>query len=169
MNSHSGQISFPGGKADPSDTDLVHTALRETFEEVGVPLDRERVVGRLDDAWSVSRRLVYPYVAVSESEPSFTPNPAEVSRLLVGELSNLLEPDALQTRKLSFEGIEFIDQTYTVEGETVWGLTADILTEFLDWLRDSPEPGHRAHKREEELVAFLQRFPKDGSMDRGNS
>lgn len=166
MRSHSGQISFPGGKADPDDRDLLETALRETREEVGVDVPRDAVMGRLDEAWSVSRRVVHSFVALLPERPAFTPNPDEVEFMLEANLQELLLPEALVTRSLRYEGIDFTDQTYTVNHKTIWGLTSDILTEFLDWIRDTPDLGHRGAQRETELRQFLDVFPDSGTMER---
>lgn len=166
LPSHSGQVSFPGGGAEPQDKTLVDTAIRETWEETGITLTHDSIVGRLDDAWSVSRRHVIPYVALLEEPVSVRPNPNEVSRIFHGSLQRLIRPEALNIRTLTFEGVDFTDQVYEVDGETVWGLTSDILTEFLDWMRDTPEPGHRCIYREQELDEFLKRFPERGGMER---
>lgn len=166
LRSHSGQISFPGGKADPEDRDLIETALRETMEEIGVEVSRNEVVGRLDEAWSVSRRIVHSFVAIVPQRPVFAPNPDEVEFMIEANVQDLLRPGALITRPLSFQGIDFTDQTYTVNHKLIWGLTADILTEFLEWIRDTPDPGHRGTERESELRQFLEVFPNSGTIER---
>ena len=127
---HSGEVSFPGGKAEPDDLDAAATALREAAEEIGLdPIAAGvRVVGRLDEVFiPVSDFRIVPIVAVAERSPTLQPNPAEVARILTPPVTAFL-PDA---------DVEIVERTirdwplryggYRIEGLHVWGATARIL------------------------------------------
>ena len=93
---HSGEVSFPGGKAEPEDSDAVATALREASEEVGLDPDAAglRVVGRLGGLWiPVSDYAVTPIIALAPRRPELTPSPAEVVRIIEPPLATFV-PDA---------------------------------------------------------------------------
>lgn len=127
---HSGEMSLPGGKADPGDADAVATAIREAEEEVGLdPVAAGvEVVGRLDALWiPPSNFLVTPIVAVAARRPAFVPDPREVAAILEVPVTAFLpdvtpvivDPDP-RGRPLRYGA-------YLVEGRIVWGATAAIL------------------------------------------
>jgi 8-oxo-dGTP pyrophosphatase MutT (NUDIX family) len=127
---HSGEVSLPGGKAEPDDPGPVETALREAAEEVGLDATAAgvTVVGTLDEVFiPVSDFRITPVVAVAARAPLLTPNPAEVARILEPPVSVFL-PDApveivervIRDWPLRYGG-------YRIEGLHVWGATARIL------------------------------------------
>jgi 8-oxo-dGTP pyrophosphatase MutT (NUDIX family) len=127
---HSGEISFPGGRAEPDDADLVATALREAAEEIGLrPSDAGlRVVGTLEPFWiPVSNYLVTPVVAVASARPSLVAAPAEVARIIEAPLDAFLGgvPIKIVERTIGDWTIRY--GAYAVEGLLVWGATARIL------------------------------------------
>jgi 8-oxo-dGTP pyrophosphatase MutT (NUDIX family) len=130
---HSGEVSFPGGKAEPGDADLVDTALREAAEEVGLDAEAAgvRVVGLLDRFWiPVSDFEVTPVLAVTACRPTLIASADEVARIVEPPMSRFL-PDA---------PIEMVERTirdwplrygaFDVEGLSVWGATARILSQL---------------------------------------
>ncbi len=130
---HSGEVSFPGGKSEPDDADLIATALREAAEEVALDADAAlvRVVGPLEPFWiPVSDYAVTPVLAVAERRPVLAPAPAEVARIVEPPIARFL-PDA---------PIEIVERTigewplrygaYDVDGLSVWGATARILSQL---------------------------------------
>jgi 8-oxo-dGTP pyrophosphatase MutT (NUDIX family) len=130
---HSGEVSFPGGKSEPHDADIVATAIREAAEEVGLDAAAAglRVVGLLDRFWiPVSDYAVTPVLAVAERRPALVAAPAEVARIVEPPIARFL-PDA---------PIEMVERTigawplrygaYDVEGLSVWGATARILSQL---------------------------------------
>jgi 8-oxo-dGTP pyrophosphatase MutT (NUDIX family) len=130
---HSGEVSFPGGKAEPGDPDAVATALREATEEVGLDPDAAavRVLGQLDRLWiPVSDFAVTPVVAVAPRRPDMTPAPAEVVRIMEPAVARFL-PDApvVHVERLVREW-QVRYGHYEVEGLSVWGATARILSQL---------------------------------------
>ncbi len=130
---HAGQISFPGGKAELSDTCLQHTALRETEEEIGVPADRIRVLGRLSDLYiPVSNFQVHPFVGYLSAPPTYIPQPQEVERAFDVPFDRFFEPhlrkrtDIRLASRLTLKNVPYFD----VEGKVLWGATAMIISEL---------------------------------------
>ena len=130
---HSGEVSFPGGAAEPEDADIAATALREAAEEVGLdPVAAGvQVVARLERFWiPVSDFEVHPVVAVAARRPSLVASPAEVARIVEPRLDRFV-PDAPITileRTIRDWPLRF--GAYEVEGLTVWGATARILSQL---------------------------------------
>lgn len=134
---HKGQISFPGGAADASDLDAEATALRETFEEVGIPPNDVEVLGCLDDVRTVSDYRVTPVVgALADSPQGFTPSPFEVAEVLEIPLSHLLDPANYIEERRERDGTVWFAPSYEFGDYRVWGVTARILSEFLRLLQD---------------------------------
>ncbi|KAJ2083777.1 hypothetical protein H4R24_000548 [Coemansia sp. RSA 988] len=135
LNSHGGEVCFAGGKADESDGSLEHTALRETFEEIGLPEESITLVGRLPPAPNKSGSLrVHAFVGVVEQPldvGALCVNRDEVHRVFTLPLSHFYDPSK---RKLTaFRDGNVLIPQYTTDkrGLHVWGLTAFLLHEFL--------------------------------------
>jgi 8-oxo-dGTP pyrophosphatase MutT (NUDIX family) len=126
LPAHPGQVSLPGGMRDRSDSSLVDTALRETWEEVGIAAQRLRILGRLDDVNTVaSGFLIRPFVAVADGPITPVAQPDEVERVLEVPLSQILLVDAGLP-----VGTHVRTTRYPLGGEDVWGATARILRSF---------------------------------------
>lgn len=132
---HSGQIAFPGGKVEESDRDIIHTALREANEEVGVIMEHVNVIGRLTDVYiPVSNFLVSPVIGTIDYTPDFIPEPAEVADILEMNISFLKETEELIPQKLKLSsGVKIEVPTFQYQQKTIWGATALMLNE-LRWL-----------------------------------
>ncbi len=129
LRSHAGQISFPGGGADPGET-ATQTALREAREEVGLDSSQVRVLGQLPSAWvPVSGYEVTPVVATWSRPVALTPTaPHEVAQVLGLSISQLSDPDArlTATRPDGYRGPAFV-----VADWFIWGMTAHLLDALL--------------------------------------
>jgi 8-oxo-dGTP pyrophosphatase MutT (NUDIX family) len=133
---HSGQVSLPGGKTDPDDMGFEYTALRETYEEVGIKPEELRIIGKLTDLFiPVSRYMVHPYIAWSESIPICEPDPDEVKYILEVKLDDLLDEQNRKTKTMNLRGGDYEVPYLSLKGETVWGATAMILSEFTEIVR----------------------------------
>ncbi len=131
---HSRQISFPGGGLEEEDVDLAACAKRETEEEFGIPREQIQVLGALSELYiPVSRYLVQPFVGYLEQAPSYTPDPNEVDEIIEVRLEDLLNPDLRKLTNIkTSSGLTLKDIPYfDVEGKTVWGATAMMLSEFV--------------------------------------
>jgi 8-oxo-dGTP pyrophosphatase MutT (NUDIX family) len=127
---HSGEVSLPGGKADPGDVDAVATALREAAEEVGLDRDAAgvEVVGKLDALWiPPSNFLLTPVVAVAARRPAFVPDPREVAAILETPVAAFLPDVAPVIIDPDPRGRPLRYGAYLVQGRIVWGATAAIL------------------------------------------
>ena len=132
---HSGQIAFPGGKVEESDRDIIHTALREANEEVGVVMEHVNVLGRLTDVYiPVSNFLVSPVLGTIDYTPNFIPEPAEVADIIEMNISYLKETEELFPQKLKLSsGVRIEVPTFQYQQKTIWGATALMLNE-LRWV-----------------------------------
>lgn len=133
---HSGQVGFPGGKMEPSDPDILFTALREAEEEIGINASKVEVLGRLTDLYiPASNFLVSPVVGFVPEKPSFVPEQREVARIIVTEVISLFHPEVRKQTRLAVGGGMYLDTPYfAVEEEVVWGATAMILSELIQVL-----------------------------------
>lgn len=138
-STHGGQISFPGGTVEESDTDYVFTALREAEEEVGIPKDHAIVLGKLTELYiPPSNFMVYPTVAYMPHRPAFVADPKEVAAILEVPLTHLLDESIVEVKKVKMSGnttLSFDVPTYNIQGHTIWGATAMMLCEFLEVVR----------------------------------
>ena len=139
---HAGEISFPGGKPEPGDGDLLDTALRETLEEIGLPVGRRQVVGQLDPVSTAGTGFVIlPFVAVVDGDPLGALRAArgEVDEIIEFPLARLLgtmSPDGDPSHRAArLEALSF-----SLGGRTVWGASARILGQVARRLGCAP-PG----------------------------
>jgi 8-oxo-dGTP pyrophosphatase MutT (NUDIX family) len=133
LRHHKGQVSFPGGSFDPADGDLLNTALRESYEEVGIQPEHVSILGRLDDLSTFSTNFtISPFVGSIPYPYPFRPNPVEVAIVFDVPLSVFADPAVgrsyLRTRD---DGATIEDYEFHVNGEVIWGATARIIRHFL--------------------------------------
>ncbi|MCH9657621.1 CoA pyrophosphatase [archaeon] len=133
MKFHAGEISFPGGKLDPDDHDLLETALRETREELGLTINAEQVIGQLEPVVTLnSGFLILPFVSVVQEIPTLSAN-AEVEKILHIPLESFLKTQARDADPSH----NLIQEMYTFEyqDQIVWGASARILKQIQDCLK----------------------------------
>jgi len=130
---HSGEVSFPGGKAEPEDVDAVATAMREATEEVGLDPDAAgvTVVGRLDEFLiPVSDFRVRPIVAIADRTPAFIPDAREVRRIVIPPVDTFLPEAPIRMIERTIDGWSLRYGAYDVERLSVWGATARVLSQL---------------------------------------
>mgnify|MGYP000651322803 FL=1 len=139
LNSHAGEIAFPGGKQDPEDTSLTHTALRETWEEIGLDGDKVNIIGELDQIISKAGIRVYPFVGTIAEPVEFVLNPDELDELFTVPLGFFLEeePDFFEVRH---NGYGWRIPQYIYKEFRIWGLTAMILVNMMNLAFDKSYP-----------------------------
>lgn len=147
LNKHKGQISLPGGSCDPGDLDFTDTALRETHEELGIALEGIQVLGALSPMYvPPSNFLIHPIVAVTPTQPYFSPNVGEVAAIIEVPMSDLLNTAliSIQQRPATSMGGQLISvPTFYANGHYVWGATAMILAEFAELMQPTLSPERR--------------------------
>ena len=135
LNSHAGQISFPGGRQEPAEP-LEQTALREAHEEVAVLPGEVRLIGRMEALYiPPSDFQVHPFVGWSTQRPAFRPAATEVAEIIETPLSLLNNPAILATEPWQIRGQELDITFFRVGPHKVWGATAIMINEFLNRLR----------------------------------
>jgi 8-oxo-dGTP pyrophosphatase MutT (NUDIX family) len=135
VESHRGQISFPGGSLDPGET-TVAAALREAQEELGVDPAGVEVLGGLSPLYIPHTGFcVYPTVGYAAARPEFTPNPHEVAEVIEASLAHLLAPEASCEETWQLRGAPTTVPFYAVGPHKVWGATAMMLSELLALIR----------------------------------
>ena len=129
---HGGQISFPGGKNEDSDKDIIHTAIREAEEETGIDPKGISVLGTLTPLFiPVSNMIVTPVVAWTDKKPDFNHQPEEVVFLINAELSRFLDPSIIKIKPFEIRGEMINIKYFDYDGHVIWGATAMILNELL--------------------------------------
>jgi len=135
MRRHPGEISFPGGRHEPTDADLLATALRETEEEIGLAPSEVEVLGALQPTPTIATGYsVYPFVGVIEPGRSWSLSPREVARVLELSFEDLRAGYA--RRRLPRRGLPIRTDTYVVGDDLIWGATARMLADLFDRLGD---------------------------------
>lgn len=134
---HSGQIALPGGKAEPTDTNLETTAMREFFEETGSDKTPE-VIGKLTPVYiPVSKFMVQPYVAFLPERPKFNIHAREVQQLIEWPFTNFIDAETVkQTTIEPMPGLKLHTPYFDVQDKILWGATAMIMNE-LKWVINS--------------------------------
>lgn len=136
----SGHLALPGGRREPGDSDLVDTAIREVLEEVGMPLGRHQLAGRLVDVIprvpSLPPVAVRPYVFVAPSRPPLALN-SEVSEAEWVAVDHLLHTGTYRPVSLELRGEIREFPAYHLENSFVWGMTERILTDLVEEFRRS--------------------------------
>lgn len=136
VESHRGQVAFPGGMAEEHDADRVATALRESAEEIGLDPAKAIVLGRLSEMLTITGFRVTPVVAAIPWPCEFTLQSSEIAEVFDVPLARLLDPARREERRVSWQGIERNVLYYHVDSPApLWGATARMIEEFLELLR----------------------------------
>ena len=132
VGTHKGEVSFPGGAHEESDIDIMHTALRETWEEAGIRPEDVEVLGRFDDYFSIRRFHVATLVGVIPGDYDYKLNDDEIEECLDAPLALFYNKDYDRVENIEYDGKNVNIYYYLFEGFSIWGLTARILTEFSE-------------------------------------
>jgi len=139
VQTHKGQISFPGGMRE-GDEDLVTTALRETFEEVGIDESRIEILGRFHDYMSITRFRVTPFAGFIRGPFATKPQVREVAEVLQVPIGIFTDPKRLRIEKSMYVDSDPNVYFYSYGKDEIWGLTARIIKEFVETLHLDGKP-----------------------------
>jgi 8-oxo-dGTP pyrophosphatase MutT (NUDIX family) len=135
LKSHAGQVSFPGGRAEPGDASAEFTALREAQEEIGLVPDRVELLGRLPDYRTRTGFRVTPVVGVLAPPLELAPDPREVDSVFEVPLDFLLDPRNCERRTREFQGMTVGFYVYEYQRHVIWGATAGMLVNLYRMLQ----------------------------------
>jgi 8-oxo-dGTP pyrophosphatase MutT (NUDIX family) len=128
---HSGQIAFPGGRVEDTDLDLIDTALREAFEEVGVSCSRDNYIGSLTPVQiQISGFSVLPVITWIDHSPDFIMCEDEVKNIFTVDLMDLLESQTVRT--IEVRNLQIQAPCFVFSDKVVWGATAMVLRELKE-------------------------------------
>ena len=133
MKNHASQIAFPGGQFEPTDRNLMATALREAVEEVGINSDHVEIIGKLSPLYvRVSNFAIQAFIGWSQTIPLFKIDNTEVADFHIFSINDLANPVSFQNQKVNttFGITEF--PGFKVDDVFIWGATAMILAEFIE-------------------------------------
>jgi 8-oxo-dGTP pyrophosphatase MutT (NUDIX family) len=129
LRAHAGEVSLPGGAVDATDAGPEAAALREAWEEVGLPPADVRIVGTLDPVWIPGSNFeLVPFVGTLSSRPALVPHDAEVTAIVELPLAALWDPDVVGVEEVMARGVTLRAGAYRYGGVVVWGATAFTLS-----------------------------------------
>ena len=134
---HSAQIGFPGGKFEVDDSSIEYTALRETYEEVGVPIESVKVIKAMTEVYvPPSNFTVYPFMGITQETPNFVKQDDEVESIIELQLQHLFNNEnETSQRVMTSLSMEVEVPAFHLNGYLVWGATAMMLSEIKDLLK----------------------------------
>ena len=142
LNSHRGQVAFPGGGIDPKDPGPLEAALRESHEEIGLDPRHVRVLGQLDQVTAAADYLVTPFVGLIPFPYEFRLNPAETAAIFSVPISALLDPKFFSAEpRFSTRRSDPIYH-FHYQGWDIWGATARIIKQLLELAYDFETQEH---------------------------
>lgn len=137
LNSHSGEVALPGGMWEPSDSDLIHTALRESWEEVAMPPEAVDIRAQLPYRLTRLGVGVTPFVGVIPPNQSFIANPEELDSIFHVPITFFLDQGNAGSFPQAIDGQELWFPCYDFEEYRIWGMTLNVLLDFLNITMDA--------------------------------
>ena len=135
---HAGQMGLPGGRYEEKDENTLQTALRETFEEIGIEPEKIKVIGRLTGLYiPPSNFHVDPYIGFLAEKPDYKIDTREVKNVVELKVSDFFSANAIQWKDFKTHGSEKLTSApfYKIGETEIWGATAMIISELLDMLK----------------------------------
>jgi 8-oxo-dGTP pyrophosphatase MutT (NUDIX family) len=131
VETHKGQIAFPGGMVDETDTDRVHTAVREAEEELGIPPEAVETIGMLDDLTTPTGFCITPVVGILSALPPLRLSPGEVAEAFTVPLAFFADTSNAEMEQRNVRGAVREVWTYRYGGHVIWGATGTIIHRFM--------------------------------------
>ncbi|KAF1065682.1 MAG: putative Nudix hydrolase NudL [Pseudomonas citronellolis] len=147
LSTHSGEVAFPGGRRDPDDVDLIHTALREAEEEIALPPSLVDVVGPLSTLVSRHGIKVKPYVGFVPDFVEYKPNDGEIAAVFQVPLEFFRDDPREVTHRIDYFGRSWYVPSYRFGDYKIWGLSAIMVVELINTLFDARIDLHQAPER----------------------
>ncbi|WP_114326368.1 CoA pyrophosphatase [Candidatus Colwellia aromaticivorans] len=135
LKHHPSQISFPGGKVEPTDKNVIHTALREAQEEIGLSPDSVSIVGQLPNYEIISGYQVTPIVAIIESPQYYQKDANEVDEIFQVPLQHFLQPQNHRTINSYHNGRYHNVHFFPYKHYNIWGATAAMLKDLVEHIK----------------------------------
>lgn len=138
VEKHKGQVAFPGGVRDPEDESLIDTALRETFEEVGIYRDQIEVVGTLPPLWTRTGFLVTPVIGIIKDDVknlTFKTSVEEIDELFWVDYATLSDPKVYTSEPFVIGDRTYPIHSFAVSPHRIWGVTGSIVRNFIERLQ----------------------------------
>jgi len=136
LSTHGGEVAFPGGRRDPTDRDLIFTALREAQEEVGLEPKLVQVAGPLSPLVSRHGIKVTPYVGLVPSQTNYQANVGEIASIFTVPLEYFAADPRHTTHRIDYLGRSWFVPSYTYADYKIWGLTAVMVVELVNIVFD---------------------------------
>jgi len=136
LSTHGGEVAFPGGRRDPTDSDLIFTALREAQEEVGLEPKLVQVAGPLSPLVSRHGIKVTPYVGLVSSQTQYQANAGEIASIFTVPLEFFASDPRHTTHRIDYLGRSWFVPSYTYADYKIWGLTAVMVVELVNIVFD---------------------------------
>jgi 8-oxo-dGTP pyrophosphatase MutT (NUDIX family) len=139
LKHHAGQVSFPGGRMEGRDADVVDTALRETYEELGIRPQQVEVVGFLSPIPTLTGYAVTPVVGLLANETRLTVDRTEVESVFEVPLGYLLDPASQRQGSGNLDRVAYPIE-FHFDGHRIWGVTASIMIALREALLQDDGP-----------------------------
>ena len=136
LKHHAGQVSFPGGRMEEADADIVTTALRETREEIGIAEEQVSIIGYLETMPTVTGYAVSPAVGLVDANAEMTIDKTEVEYVFEVPLEYLLEPGNQRMVPREWQGLSFAMVEFHYADQRIWGATAQMLLRFINIIKN---------------------------------
>lgn len=136
MSSHAGEVAFPGGKRDATDTSVIATALRESREEIGLPEEKVEVIGELDVFVSRVGLRVQPIIGMVPPAQLLVPNPDEIESIFRVPVEFFLTGEVSYTHRFRFMGQDVTVPSFNYGDYVIWGLTAFMIVDLMKRVYD---------------------------------
>lgn len=137
LKSHAGEVAFPGGKRDKTDSSLIYTALREAQEEIDLNPQDVEVVGELGIFTSRVGIKVKPIIGLLDDIPHLTPSPDEIDSIFTVPLDVFLQQKPNYQHKIKYMGLSIPVPSFNYQGYVIWGLTGFMIVEFMRRVYDA--------------------------------
>ncbi|HQV23847.1 MAG TPA: CoA pyrophosphatase, partial [Agitococcus sp.] len=137
LKSHAGEVAFPGGKRDDTDSSLIYTALREAQEEIALNPQDVQIVGELGLFTSKIGIKVKPIIGLLDALPQLTPSPDEIDSIFTVPLDVFLQQKPNYQHKVKYMGISVPVPSFNYQGYVIWGLTGFMIVEFMRRVYDA--------------------------------